>query len=73
MKFTSHSMLCNVPTIVVITLQAVNNSLIGDSFLCFSFLGLTVSPPSTLYLYYTLLTYIKQLFLLEKCYFFDNK
>lgn len=70
MKFTSHSMLCNVPTIVVITLPVVNNSLIGDSFLCVSLLGLTVSPPSTLYIYYTLLTYINQLFLTKKARFF---
>ena len=70
MKFTSHSMLCNVPTIVVITLPVVNNSLIGDSFLCVSLLGLTGSPPSTLYIYYTLLTYINQLFLTKKARFF---
>ena len=71
MKFTSHSMLYNVPTIVVITLPMVNNSLIGDSFLCVSLLGLTVSPPSTLYIYYTLLIYINQLFLTKKPDFSD--
>ncbi len=37
----------------------------------FLFLGGTVSPPSTLYIYYTLLIYINQLFLTKKPAFSD--
>ncbi len=70
MNFTNHSRFCNAPSIVVIAVQAFNKNLIGDSFLCVSLLGLTVSPPSTLYIYYTLLTYINQLFLTKKARFF---
>lgn len=45
MSFANHSRFCNAPIIVVIAVQAFNNNLKSDSFLCVSRLGLKISPP----------------------------